>query len=113
VGADDKECIRALGTSVALAVAGLLDFFGHFHEERYGWAGAPLHDPCCVAELIRPGLITMKPMHVEVETSSPLTLGRTVCDIWGVTGRPSNARVGVDIDRKAFVEILMDCLGRY
>ncbi len=113
VGADDKERIRAMGTPVALATAGLLDFYGHFHRERYGWAGAPLHDPCCVAELIRPGLITTQPMYVEVETSSPLTLGRTVCDIWGVTGRPANVNVGVDIDRQGFIEILMDCLRRY
>ena len=30
-------------------------------------------------------------MNVEVETGSDLTMGQTVVDWWGVTGRPRNA----------------------
>jgi len=73
----------------------------------------PLHDPCCVAEVIQPGLITTKRMNVEIETASELTLGETVCDVLGVSGRAPNADVGVDLDRQVFVDILMDCLRRY
>lgn len=113
VGTADKERIRALGNPVARTVAELLDFFGRHHRERYGWDGSPLHDPCCVAEVIRPGLITTRPMYVQVETASPLTMGRTVCDVWGVTGQAPNADVGVGIDRQGFLEILLECLGRY
>lgn len=113
VGPDEQEQIRALGTPVARTVADLLDFFGRHHRERYGWEGSPLHDPCCVAEVIRPGLIATKPMYVQIETASPLTRGRTACDISGRTGQVPNADVGVDIDRDAFISILMDCLARY
>jgi len=113
IGEPEKERIRALGTPVGRAVAGLLDFYGRHHRERYGWDAVPLHDPCCVAELIRPGLITTRPMNVQIETSSSLTRGRTVCDVWGVTGQPPNADVGVDIDRAGFVEVVMECLARY
>jgi len=113
VGAPEKDLIRALGSPVASLVADLLDFFGHHHRERYGWDAVPLHDPCCVAELIRPGLITTKPMFVAIETASELTLGRTVCDVWGVTKQPPNADVGLHIDRQGFLDVLMDCLRRY
>lgn len=113
VGPAERERIRALGAPVGATVAGLLDFYGRHHEEKYGWDGVPLHDPCCVAEVIRPGLIATKPMDVQIETASELTLGRTVCDVWGVTRRTPNADVGVDIDRQGFVDILMDCLQRY
>ena len=109
----DVAAIRAMGTPVAAMVAGLLDYDARFHQQRYGWDGAPLHDPCCVAALIRPGLITTKPMDVQIETVSPLTLGRTVCDVWGVTGRAPNADVGVSIDRQGFIDVLMDCLRLY
>jgi inosine-uridine nucleoside N-ribohydrolase len=66
-----------------------------------------------VAEVIRPGLITTRPMNVQIETVGELTLGRTVCDVWGVSGRSPNADVGVDIDRQGFLEVLTDCLARY
>ena len=113
VGEPEKAAIRALGTPVATMVADLLDFFGHHHRERYGWDAVPLHDPCCVAEVIRPGLIRGRPMHVEIETAGRLTRGRTVCDVWGVTGQAPNVEVGLDIDRAGFLEVLMDCLRRY
>ena len=113
IGPAEKEQIRALGTPVGLLVADLLDFFGQHHHEQYGWDAVPLHDPCCVAALIRPGLITTRPMDVQIETVSALTLGRTVCDVWGVTGRAPNADVGVDIDRLGFIDVLLDCLRRY
>lgn len=113
IGPDEWARIRALGAPVGTLVADLLEFYGRHHRARYGWDSVPLHDPCCVAEIIRPGLIATKPMDVQIETNSPLTLGRTVCDVWGVTGRTPNADVGVGIDRDGFVEILMDCLRRY
>lgn len=113
IGPRERERIRALGTPVGTLVADLLDFFSRHHKEQYGWDGAPLHDPCCVAELIRPGLITTRAMDVQIETVSPLTLGRTVCDVWGVTGRAPNAQVGVDIDREGFIDVMMDSLRRY
>jgi inosine-uridine nucleoside N-ribohydrolase len=113
VGEPEKQRIRALGTPVAVLVADLLDFFGHHHRQRYGWDAVPLHDPCCVAEVIRPGLIRTRPLHVQVETAGELTRGRTVVDVWGVTGQPPNADVGLDIDRQGFLDVLMDCLARY
>jgi len=113
LGPEDTARIRALDTPVGRLVADLLEFFALFHRERYGWDDVPLHDPCCVAELIRPGLITTRPLHVDIETQSPLTRGRTVVDLWGVTGQAPNADVGVDIDRQGFVDVLMDCLRLY
>jgi inosine-uridine nucleoside N-ribohydrolase len=112
-GPDEAAEIRGLGTEVGTLVADMLDFYGAFHKRQYGWDTIPLHDPCCIAELISPGLIETRPMNVQIETCSPLTLGRTVCDVIGVTELPPTAEVGIDIDRNTFVEILMDCLQRY
>jgi inosine-uridine nucleoside N-ribohydrolase len=113
VGPKEVAEIRALSTSVGTLVADMLDFYSAFHKQRYGWDEVPLHDPCCIAELISPGLIQTKPMNVQVEISSPLTMGRTVCDVIGVTQLPPTADVGVNLDGAKFVEILMDCLRRY
>jgi len=47
-----------------------------------------------------------------VETGSELTMGMTVMDWWGVTGRPANARVLHDIDAAGFFEMLTARLAR-
>jgi len=107
--ADDAKRVRALNSPVGTFVADMLEFYGKADRVP---GGVPLHDPCCVAELISPGLITTAPMNVQVETASELTRGRTVCDVLGSTGLPPTADVGVDIDRDRFVAIVMDCLQR-
>lgn len=88
-------------------VAELLDHFVGFHQRRFGWEGAPIHDAVTIAHLIDPTLVTTLPMNVQIETESSLCIGRTVADRWSVTGRPANAAVGLDIDRNRFVTMLL------
>lgn len=89
-------------------VAELLDHFVRFHQERFGWEGGPIHDAVTIAHLIDPTLVTALPMNVQIETESPLCVGRTVADRWSVTGLPANALVGLDIDRDRFVTLLLE-----
>jgi inosine-uridine nucleoside N-ribohydrolase len=60
-----------------------------------------------VAHVIDPTLVTTRHVNVAVETRSELCDGRTVVDVRGVTGRPENADVGVDVDAERFLELLV------
>ncbi|MGB3415329.1 MAG: nucleoside hydrolase [Mesorhizobium sp.] len=106
------DAIRGLGTRVGDAVAAMLEFFERFDEEKYGTDGGPLHDPCVIAYLLRPELFAGRTCNVTVETTSELTMGMTVVDWWGVTGRPANALVMRDVDSNGFFELLTQRLGR-
>jgi inosine-uridine nucleoside N-ribohydrolase len=88
-------------------VAELSDFFQRFHERSYGFEGSPIHDAMAVAHVIDPTLVTTRKVNVAVETSSELCDGRTVVDLRGVTGRPENADVGVDVEAERFLELLV------
>ncbi|MEM1076123.1 MAG: nucleoside hydrolase [Pseudomonadota bacterium] len=107
-----NDAFRALGTPVGVAVAAMTDFFERFDKEKYGSVGAPLHDPCVTAYLLRPGLFSGRHVNVEIETTSELTMGMTVADWWGVTDRPKNALFIGDIDADGFFEMLTERLGR-
>ena len=112
VTAERNAAFRALGTPVGVAVAEMTDFFERFDKEKYGSSGAPLHDPCVTAYLIRPDLFTGRHINVEIETGSDLTLGMTVADWWGVTDRAPNATFMGDIDADGFFALLTERLGR-
>ena len=88
-------------------VAELSDFFQRFHERSYGFEGSPIHDAMAVAHVLDPTLVTARKVNVAVERSSELCDGRTVVDLRGVTGRPENADVGVDVDADRFLELLV------
>jgi purine nucleosidase len=106
------EAIRDLDTEVGHAVAQWTDFFERFDMEKYGHDGAPLHDPCVIAYLVRPGLFSGRHVNVEIETKSPLTRGMTVADWWGVTDRPKTAMFMGDVDAQGFYDLLTGRLAR-
>ena len=109
---DRLERIRAIGTPVAEAVAAMLTFYDKNDIERYGAPGGPLHDPCPIAWLIQPALFAGRQVNVEVETTSELTAGMTVVDMWGVTGRPTNTLWMRDADADGFYDLLTARLAR-
>ncbi len=107
-----NDAFRALGTPVGVAVAEMTDFFERFDKEKYGSAGAPLHDPCVTAYVIKPELFTGRHINVEIETESELTMGMTVADWWGVTDRAPNATFMGDLDSDGFFALLTERLAR-
>lgn len=109
---EDIDRIRDLGGKVAVMVAELLDFFAKFHVQM-GFDGSPLHDPCAVAWVIDPSVITTKELHVDIETKGEHTLGATVVDYYDVLKKEKNVDVAFDIDRKRFVDMLVEAMQYY
>ncbi|MBY4891600.1 nucleoside hydrolase [Rhodobacteraceae bacterium N5(2021)] len=106
------QAFRDLGTRPGTMVAEWTDFFERFDKEKYGSAGAPLHDPCVIAYLINPALFTGRFVNVEIETTSKLTRGMTVADWWGVTDRDRNAMFMGDLEAEGFFALLTDRIGQ-
>ncbi len=112
VTAPRVQAFRDLGTPVGQAVAEWTDFFERFDKEKYGSAGAPLHDPCTIAYLIRPELFSGRHINVEIETRSDLTRGMTVADWWRVSGRAPNATFMGAVDADGFFALLTERIAR-
>lgn len=106
------EAFRNLGNEAGCMVAEWTDFFERFDKEKYGSEGAPLHDPCVIAYLLKPELFSGRHVNVVVETGSELTLGMTVADWWGVTDRAPNAMFMGDLDTDGFFALLNDRIAR-
>ncbi len=106
------EKLRAFGTPVAEAFYHLLKFNKIFDEQKYGWEGGPLHDAAVVAYLLAPEIFSGRKVHVAVECASPLTLGMTVVDWWGVTGKPANVQFLRDINADRYFDLVIERLGR-
>jgi purine nucleosidase len=104
--------IRALATPLSRTVVGLLEFYNRYHQAKRGRVGAPLHDPCTIAYLLRPELFSGRRCHVAIETRGEHTLGRTVVDWSGRSGRAPIATVIDGIDADGFFALLTERLAR-
>jgi inosine-uridine nucleoside N-ribohydrolase len=105
------ERLRESGR-VGTMVAELRDFYQRYHTDVYGFDGTPVHDAMAVAHVIRGDLVRTEHRHVAIETASELCRGRTVVDLWRRTGHEPNAHVGVEVDGPAFLDLLIERIGR-
>ena len=103
-------------------VGKLADFY-LTRSEKSGYEGAAMYDPLAVATAIDPTLVTLKDMHVDVETKGEFTRGETVAnrmgsdennvlhgdhyEIEGVTELKPNARVCLGSDADRFLRLFI------
>ena len=77
-------------------------------SRRLDGAGAPLHDPCAIAYLIRPDLFTTRNCSAEMDLGPGPSRGRTLVDRWDRTGRPHNVILLETLDADGFFDLLAE-----
>jgi inosine-uridine nucleoside N-ribohydrolase len=92
-------------------VAELWAFYHRYHARVYEFPGTPVHDALAVAHVIRGDLLRTEHRNVEVDCASELCRGRTVVDVWRISGREPNAHVAVEVDGDAFLDMLVERIG--
>ncbi len=110
LGFEDIEAIAKLDGKVSRVVAPLLEYFAQTNRELFGFDGAPIHDALVIAHLIKPEVIKSRFLNVEIETDGELTRGRTVVDIYGISGRKPNAEVALEVDNKLFKRMIVEAI---
>lgn len=105
-----RQRFSALETTAGQFVVDILDFFRESYRADQGFESPPVHDPCAVARVIDPSVMTVRPAHVEVELAGRLTTGMTVCDFRGLDGAPLGTDVAVTLDAPKFWDLVVDAV---
>ncbi|KQM61210.1 uridine-preferring nucleoside hydrolase UriH [Agreia sp. Leaf210] len=104
--------IEAIGTAPSRFVGELLDFFASTYLEAQGFTHPPVHDPCAVAYVIDPSVMTVRKTPLDVELTGTLTLGMTVADFRSPPPADCTTQVAVDLDTEKFWTLIEDALHR-
>lgn len=104
------DAMRALGTPLAVAAADLMQHAGSLPFYGLPLPGAPMHDPCTIAWLLRPELFELVPVYLGIETDSPLTLGATAVEFRLEPGRPATTRWATRVDAEGVFALLRERL---
>lgn len=94
--------IEALATPLSEAVIAMLAFFRDRYMAEAGFGAPPVHDPCAVAALAFPELVTIRAAHVAIETAGTYTRGMTVTEFDAGAGHTLDTRVAVELDVTGF-----------
>ena len=95
--AEDLEELEKSGEAGTM-ISSLFRSYDGGHVEE----GVKMYDPSAAMYLMEPELFETKEAFVDVEISSPLTIGATVVDYDGTLSGTKNAAVCVDVDVERF-----------
>lgn len=104
--------IADVGTKPATFVLELLDFFRDAYRENQGFEYPPVHDPCAVAYVIDPDVMTVRKAPVDIELTGGLTMGMTVTDFRWPIPEDCRTQVAVKLDHERFWNLVVDALQR-
>ena len=121
------KALQAVNTPVCRFAADMMKrTLDRFHEESQTNRAIAMHDPLTVANLIDPGILTLRDYDVEIETEGELTAGESVGypgrwrksaplaptpgSIADTTPFKPNAKVAVGVDVDRFFKLLMSRL---
>ncbi len=109
---DVVQAIAEVGTKPAQFVLELLEFFSKTYREAQGFEHPPVHDPCAVALVIDPSVMSVVRVPLDVELTGSLTLGMTVADFRGPAPDNCTTHAATDLDREKFWALIVDALRR-
>jgi purine nucleosidase/pyrimidine-specific ribonucleoside hydrolase len=107
---DVRARMRGLGTELGRIAAEWMEFFSATYRAVHGLEGSPLHDPCAVAWLAHPDLVTGVETFVAIELDGRWTRGATVVDLNDRLGEAPNATVGLRLDTERFWDLVIGAL---
>ncbi|HHR6079582.1 TPA: nucleoside hydrolase [Providencia alcalifaciens] len=102
--------IAEVDTKCSQFVVELLDFFGKMYKQAQGFDAPPVHDPCAVAYVIDPSVMTTQKVPVDIELTGTLTLGMTVADFRHPAPADCHTQVAVKLDRDKFWQMVINAL---
>lgn len=104
--------IDAIGTDLSHFASGLMDFFRKTYQDNQDFIDPPVHDPCTVAYLIDPSVVSTRRCPLDVEIHGDLTLGMTVADLRGPEPSAEECRtqVAVKLDFDKFWDLIVDAI---
>ena len=112
LGFDVVDRWRCSDNLVVRTAGELLHSFHHFLD-GIGAKGYALHDPLTIAYVMDPTLVTTQEMFIDVETKAAIANGKTVADIFKVTGNKPNISAAVDLDIDRFLKLFVDAIEGY
>lgn len=112
----DCAALDALGTRAATLASALVRHritHDQTPDSAKAEPSAPVHDPLCVAALLRPDVITSSGhWPVTVETTGERTLGQLVVDTRPWSAEPATATVALTASADIYREVLFEALAR-
>ena len=105
-----EDRIRAINSECSEFFLGLFAFFRATYQREQGFENPPVHDPCTVAYLIDPTIVSTQKVPLDVELHGELTVGMTVADFRAPAPPDCTTQVAVQLDHARFWDLVVKAI---
>ncbi len=102
--------VAEIGSDLGEFFIGLMAFFRQAYRENQGFDDPPVHDPCTIAYLIDPAVVTTRKAPLVVELTGEHTRGMTVADFRSPPPPDCRQQVATELDREGFWRLVVDAI---
>jgi|TARA_B110000879_G_scaffold167456_1_gene216535 purine nucleosidase/pyrimidine-specific ribonucleoside hydrolase len=106
------ERMQSMDSAIGKTCAEWMGFFGTSYRSVWSFEAPPVHDPCTIAALIDPTLISWVDTHLEVELEGKWTRGETIVDLHNRLNLKPNAKVAITLDTARYWDLVLDAIER-
>ena len=86
----------------------LMKVFNENQRTFFGLEYGPLHDPATIVSLVNSKAFEFEPMHVEIDTTDTMYLGKTRCN----KDKPANCMVATKVNLEEYWSVIYESLRR-
>lgn len=109
---DDVQRLLKINSPLTRFIADSTRFYMSFHDEYQHINGCVINDPLALALVFAPDLVKCEALYVDVDISGGVSLGKTFADFYGMTGKPANMKVALEVNARQFMELFLDRMER-
>ena len=102
--------MMAMDHSIGKTCAEWMGFFGSSYRSVWSFDAPPVHDPCTIAALIDPTLITWQKTFLAVELEGKWSRGETITDLHNRLELEPNAQVAITLDSPRYWDLVLEAI---
>jgi purine nucleosidase len=105
---DDVRRLQKIDSPITKFVAEATRFYMEFHDEYQKIDGCIINDPLALALTFAPELCTYQELHVEVDLSGGVSMGKTIADFYNYGKKAANMQVALGVQARDFLELFLE-----
>ena len=108
----DVNRLLRTDSPITTFVADSTRFYMEFHDEYQKIEGCVINDPLALALIFAPELCTYQEIHMDVDLSGGICMGKTVADFYNYGKKPANMRVALGVRARDFMDLFVERIER-
>jgi purine nucleosidase len=108
----DITRLKRVDSPITKFVVDATRFYMEFHDEFQGITGCVINDPLALALTFAPELCSYRELHVDVDLSTGISMGKTIGDFYNYGRKPANMRVALGVKPREFINLFLERIER-